>query len=36
MALRAAEEVWIAADFPTEAADIAAIADGAARRALGG
>jgi poly(A) polymerase len=35
-ALRAAEEVWIAADFPTEAADVAAIADGAARRALAG
>jgi poly(A) polymerase len=34
MALRAAQEVWIAADFPTEAADVAAIADAAARRAL--
>jgi poly(A) polymerase len=33
-ALRAAEEVWIAADFPTDAADIAVIADAAARRAL--
>jgi poly(A) polymerase len=33
-ALRAAEEVWIAADFPTDAADVAAIADAAARRAL--
>ncbi|HEY6257950.1 MAG TPA: CCA tRNA nucleotidyltransferase [Xanthobacteraceae bacterium] len=32
-ALRAAEEVWIAADFPTEAADVAAIADAAARKA---
>jgi poly(A) polymerase len=32
-ALRAAEEVWIAADFPTEAADIAVIADAAARHA---
>jgi poly(A) polymerase len=35
-ALRAAEEVWIAADFPTDAADVAAIADAAARRALAG
>jgi poly(A) polymerase len=35
-ALRAAEEVWIAADFPTEAADVAAIADAAARHALAG
>jgi poly(A) polymerase len=35
-ALRAAEEVWIAADFPTDAADIAAIADAAARRAIDG
>jgi poly(A) polymerase len=34
-ALRAAEEVWIAADFPTDDADIAAIADAAARRATG-
>jgi poly(A) polymerase len=34
-ALRAAEEVWIAADFPTEATDVAAIADAAARRATG-
>jgi poly(A) polymerase len=33
-ALRAAEEVWIAADFPTDPADVAAIADAAARRAL--
>jgi poly(A) polymerase len=33
-ALRAAEQVWIAADFPTDAADVAAIADAAARRAL--
>jgi poly(A) polymerase len=32
--LRAAEAVWIAADFPTDAADVAAIADAAARRAL--
>jgi poly(A) polymerase len=36
MALRAAEEVWIAAGFPTDAADVAAIADAAARRAMGG
>ena len=35
-ALRAAEAVWIAADFPTAAADIAAIADAAARRAKSG
>jgi poly(A) polymerase len=35
-ALRAAEEVWIAADFPTDAADVAAIADAAARRAVAG
>jgi poly(A) polymerase len=35
-ALRAAEAVWIAADFPTDAADVAAIADAAARRALAG
>lgn len=35
-ALRAAEEVWIAADFPTEAADVAAIADTAARRTTAG
>jgi poly(A) polymerase len=35
-ALRAAEDVWIAADFPTEAADVAAIADAAAKRALAG
>jgi poly(A) polymerase len=35
VALRAAEEVWIAADFPTDEADIAAIADAAARRATG-
>ncbi len=34
--LRAAEDVWIAADFPSEAVDIAAIADAAARRALAG
>ena len=34
--LRAAEEVWIAAGFPTDAADVAAIADAAARRAMGG
>jgi len=33
-ALRAAEEVWIAAGFPTDAADVAAIADAAARHAL--
>jgi poly(A) polymerase len=33
-ALRAAEEVWIKADFPTEEADVAAIADAAAKRAL--
>ncbi|HEY2231515.1 MAG TPA: CCA tRNA nucleotidyltransferase [Xanthobacteraceae bacterium] len=36
MALRAAEEVWIAAGFPTDAADVAAIADAASRRAMGG
>ena len=35
-ALRAAEQVWIAADFPTEAADISAIADAAARHVLAG
>jgi poly(A) polymerase len=35
-ALRAAEEVWIAADFPADAADVAALADVAARRATGG
>jgi poly(A) polymerase len=34
-ALHAAEEVWIAADFPTDQADVAAIADAAARRATG-
>jgi poly(A) polymerase len=34
--LRAAEEVWIAADFPTDSADVAAIADAAARRVTGG
>jgi poly(A) polymerase len=34
-ALRAAEEVWIAADFPTDSADVAAIADAAAGRATG-
>ena len=33
-ALRSAEEVWIATDFPTDAADVAAIAEAAARRAL--
>jgi len=35
-ALRAAEEAWIAVNFPTEAASIAAIADAAARNAKAG
>jgi poly(A) polymerase len=35
-ALRSAEEVWIAAGFPTDAVDVAAIADAAAKRALAG
>jgi poly(A) polymerase len=35
-ALRAAEEAWIALDFPTELASIAAIADSAARHAKAG
>ncbi len=35
-ALLAAEDVWIAADFPTGAGDVAAIADAAVRRALAG
>jgi poly(A) polymerase len=35
-ALRAAEEVWIAADFPTEEADVTTIADAAAKRVLAG
>ena len=34
-ALHAAEEVWIAADFPADDADIAAIADAAARALAG-
>jgi poly(A) polymerase len=34
-ALRAAEEAWIAVNFPTEAASIAAIADAAVRHAQG-
>ena len=34
-ALRAAEEVWIAADFPTDSADVAAIADATAGRSTG-
>jgi poly(A) polymerase len=35
-AMRAAEEAWIALDFPVEAASIAAIADAAARHARAG
>jgi len=34
--LRAAEDAWIALDFPTEPASIAAIADTAARHAKAG